>query len=173
MLTQILLHTPKWVYILFALLLWLGAKQLLANTVSLGRVTVMPIVMTGLSIFGVASAFGDSSLTLLAWAAAALLALTFVLQRGLPAGTRYDEAARRFHVAGSAVPLLLMMGIFFTKYGVGVTLALHPQMRHDATFALAIPVLYGVFSGAFAGRAVRLWKLAIREDRVAASAPRA
>jgi hypothetical protein len=69
------------------------------------------------------------------------------------------------------VPLLLMMGIFFTKYGVGVTLALHPGMRHDASFALAIPVLYGVFSGVFAGRAVRLWKLAIREDRVAASAP--
>lgn len=171
MLTQILLHTPKWVYILFALLLWLGAKQLLANTLSLGRVTVMPIVMTGLSLFGVASAFGNSNLTLLAWAAAALMTLSLVLQRALPPSTRYDEAMRRFHVAGSAVPLLLMMGIFFTKYGVGVTLALHPAMRHDAAFAIAIPVLYGVFSGVFAGRALRLWKLAIREDRVAAGAP--
>lgn len=168
---QILLHTPKWVFILFAVLLWFGAKQLLANTVSLGRVTVMPIVMTALSIFGVASAFDGSGLTLLAWAAAALATLTVVLQRPLPGGTRYDEATRRFHLAGSAVPLLLMMGIFFTKYGVGVTLALHPEMRHDAALALAIPVLYGVFSGVFAGRALRLWKLAIREDRVAASAP--
>ena len=168
---QILLHTPKWVFILFALLLWLGARQLLANTMSLGRVTVMPIVMACLSIFGVASAFGGSSLTLLAWVAAALATLTVVLQRPLPAGTRYDEPTRSIHVAGSAVPLLLMMGIFFTKYGVGVTFALHPEMRHDATLALAIPVLYGVFSGVFAGRALRLWKLAIREDRVTASAP--
>ncbi len=171
MLTDIFLHTPKWVFFLFATLLWLGAKQLIANSVSLGRVTIMPIVMTGLSIFGVASAFGDSSLTLLAWAAAALTALTFVLQRGVPAGTRYNEATRRFHVAGSAVPLLLMMGIFFTKYVVGATLAVRPEIRHDAAFALAVPVLYGVFSGVFAGRAVRLWKLAIREDRRAASAP--
>lgn len=170
MLTQIFLHTPKWVYILFATLLWLGARQLLAHSMSLGRATVMPIVMTGLSIYGVASAFGASSLSLLGWAAAAGVALTLVLQRGLPAGTRYDEATRRFHVAGSAVPLLLMMGIFFTKYGVGATLAMHPEVRHDAAFALAIALLYGVFSGVFAGRALRLWKLAIREDRLAAGA---
>lgn len=171
MLTQVFLHTPKWVYILFATLLWLGARQLLASSVSLGRVTLVPIVMTGLSIYGVTSAFGDSSLSVPAWAAAAGAALTLVLKRGLPAGTRYDEATRRFHVAGSAVPLLLMMGIFFTKCVVGATLAMHPEIRHDATFALAIALLYGVFSGVFAGRAVRLWKLAIREDRVAAGAP--
>lgn len=168
MLTQIFLHTPKWVYVLFATLLWLGAKQLIANTVTLGRVTVMPVVMTGLSVYGVTSAFGDSILALLAWAAAALVLLTFVLRRALPASTRYDEASRKFHVAGSAVPLLLLMGIFCTKYVVGVVLALHPEVRHDATFALAIPLLYGAFSGIFAGRAVRLWKLAIREDRAVA-----
>src|SRR6478735_8320083 len=66
-LTQIFLHTPKWVFVLFATLVWLGAKQLFANSVGLGRVTVMPIVMTALSIFGVTSAFGDSPTALLAW----------------------------------------------------------------------------------------------------------
>ncbi|HET7835310.1 hypothetical protein QTI17_26120 [Variovorax sp. J31P179] len=165
MLTQIFLHTPKWVFVLFAALVWLGAKQLFANSVGLGRVTVMPIVMTGLSIFGVTSAFGDSPTALLAWAATALVALTLVLQRGLPASTRYAPASRTFHLAGSAVPLALMMGIFFTKYAVGATLAMHPEIRHDATFALAVPLMYGFFSGVFAGRALRLWKLALREDR--------
>ena len=29
MLLQIIAHTPKWVFALFALLLWLGCKQLL------------------------------------------------------------------------------------------------------------------------------------------------
>jgi hypothetical protein len=168
MLTQIFLHTPKWVFVLFATLVWLGAKQLFANSVGLGRVTVMPIVMTGLSIFGVTSAFGDSPTALLAWAATALVALTLVLQRGLPASTRYAPASRTFHLAGSAVPLALMMGIFFTKYAVGATLAMHPEIRHDAAFALAVPLVYGVFSGIFAGRAIRLWKLAIREDRAPA-----
>jgi hypothetical protein len=167
---EILLHTPKWVYLVFALLLWFGAKQLVANTLSLGRAALMPFAMTALSLSGVTSAFGDSPVALLAWAAGALVLVVLVQQRALPAATRYDAATRRFHVAGSAVPLLLMMGIFFTKYAVGVSLALHPGIRHDHMFAIVMPLVYGAFSGIFAGRALRLWRLAIRADRALAGA---
>ena len=167
MLLQILLHTPKWVFAVFVLLVWLGSKQLLSNSVSLSRVTLMPVIMGGLSVFGVISAFGDSLGALLGWAAAAAVLIALMLQRPLPATTRYDAANRQFHLAGSAVPLALMMGIFFTKYVVGVTLAMHPELRHQASFAIALPVLYGAFSGIFAARAVRLWRLAITTDAVA------
>lgn len=171
MLLQIILHTPKWVFAVFVLLLWLGCKQLLSGSVSLTKVTVMPIAMTGLSLAGVISAFGDSPSALLGWAvAAAALVLLLVLQQPLPANTRYDRAARKFQVAGSAVPLVLMMGIFFTKYVVGVSLVMHPELRQQASFAVAIPMLYGAFSGIFAARAVRLWRLAIRTDAVAVEA---
>jgi len=170
MLLQIILHTPKWVFAVFVLLVWLGARQLLSGSVSLAKVTAMPIAMTALSVFGVLSAFGDSLGALLGWAAAAAALIALVLQRPLPATTRYDAAAREFHVAGSAVPLMLMMGIFFTKYVVGVALAMHPELRQQAGFAIAIPVLYGAFSGIFAARAVRLWRLAIATDDMAAGA---
>lgn len=165
MLTQILAHTPKWVFILFATLLWLGAKQLLARSVSLARVTLMSAGMTGLSVYGVASGFGQSPMALLAWAVMACALLGVVLQRGAPSTTRYDAASRRFHVAGSAVPLLLMMGIFFTKYVVGVLLAMHPEIAHQASFTVVISALYGAFSGIFMGRAIRLWRVAIQADR--------
>jgi hypothetical protein len=169
-LLQIILHTPKWVFAVFVLLVWLGCKQLLSGSVSLAKVTVMPIAMTGLSVAGVVSAFGDSPGALLGWAVAAGALVLVVLQSPLPASTSYDRAAREFHVAGSAVPLVLMMGIFFTKYVVGVALAMHPELRQQASFAVAIPMLYGAFSGIFAARAVRLWKLAIRADAVAVAA---
>lgn len=165
MLLQVIAHTPRWVFAVFALLVWLGVKQLFGGTVGLGRVTVMPIAMTGLSIFGVVSVFGDSPAALAGWAVAAIALLALVLQRPLPATTRYDAETRRFHLAGSAVPLTLMMGIFFTKYVAGVMLAMHPELRHHATFAILVPTLYGVFSGVFAGRGLRLWKLALRQDR--------
>ena len=170
MLLQIILHTPKWVFAVFALLLWLGCRQLLTGQVSLAKVTVMPVAMTGLSLAGVISAFGDSPGALLGWAVAAAALVLVVLQQPLPAATRYDRDARKFHVAGSAVPLVLMMGIFFTKYAVGVSLAMHPELRQQASFAAAIPMLYGAFSGIFAARAVRLWKLAIRTDAMAVQA---
>lgn len=170
MLIEIFQHTPKWVFLVFAYLVWAGARQLVANSVSLGRTTVMPVVMTGLAVFGVVSAFGDSVTALLAWAATAAVALALVMQRGAPAGTRYDAATRRFHLPGSAVPLLLFIAIFATKYVVAVQLALHPALRHDTVFALAVPLLYGAFTGTLVGRALRLWRLAVREDRAVAGA---
>ncbi len=167
MLTQILTHTPRWVFLLFALLVWLGAKQLFANAMSLTRITIMPLAMIGLSFFGMLTAFGDSPVALLGWAGAATVALMTVQRWPLPAATRYDAATRRFHLPGSAVPLMLFMGIFFTKYTVGVLVAMHPMLPLHTGFALGIGLLYGAFSGIFAARALRLWKLAIREDRAA------
>ncbi|KWT72441.1 DUF6622 family protein [Variovorax sp. WDL1] len=166
MLTQILAHTPRWVFVLFALLVWLGLKQLRAGTVSLARVTLLPIAMIGLSFYGMLSTFGDSPAALLGWAGAATTLLLAVQRWPLPASARFDAATRTFHLPGSAAPLALMMGIFFTKYAVGVLLAMHPELARHAGFALGIGSLYGTFSGIFSARALRLWKLAIREDRV-------
>ncbi len=166
MLLQIVAHTPKWVFAVFVLLLWLGGKQLLAGRVALGRATAVPLAMVGFSFYGVASAFGGAPSALAGWAAAGVVLAALVLRLPLPATTRYDAASRSFEVAGSAVPLALMMGIFLTKYVVGASLAMHPEMARDATFAIAVPALYGVFSGIFAGRGIRLWKFAIRQDRV-------
>ena len=170
MLTDILVQTPRWVFALFATLLWLGARQLLSGTVSLLRATVTPLVMIGLSLYGVGSAFGESPASLLAWAVMTVVLLGLVMQRPLPRTTRYDAASRRFHLAGTAVPLALMMGIFFTKYTVGVMLTTHPDLAHQAGFSIIVSALYGVFTGIFAGRAVRLWRLAIQGDREAAFA---
>jgi hypothetical protein len=170
MLTQILIGTPKWVFALLAILLWLGARQLLAGSVSLTRATLLPMAMTALSVYGVASAFGDAPAALFAWAAAAIALLALVLQRPLPATTRYDTASRRFHVAGSAVPLLLMMGVFITKYAVGALLAMRPELQYQAALAVSIGALYGAFSGTFAARAIRLWRVAIQADRATLAA---
>lgn len=84
MLIQILLHTPKWVFAVFVLLVWLGSKQLLSGSVSLMRITLMPIAMGALSLMGVASAFGDSLGALLGWAAAAAVMIALVLRRRCP-----------------------------------------------------------------------------------------
>ncbi|HYP83985.1 DUF6622 family protein [Variovorax sp.] len=171
MLIQILSHTPTWVFGLFALLLWLGGRQLRAGQASLGRVAVMPVAMTGLSVYGLFSSFGHSPLALLAWPLAAAAAAALVLRRPLPAGVRFERAARVFHMPGSAVPLVLMMSIFFTKYVVGVLSVMHPALVHQDIPALTVGLLYGAFSGIFLGRAVRLWRLALGAQGGNAPAP--
>ena len=164
MLLQILANTPKWVFVLFAALLWLGLNQLLTRKIQLTRVTLIALGMGAFSFYGAASAFAANPMALLAWLVAMALAAAVVMQRPLPAATRYDPASQRLTVPGSAVPLALMMGIFFTKYAVGVSLAMQPVLATHLDFALAVSTLYGVFSGIFAARAARLWRLAMAQE---------
>jgi hypothetical protein len=167
---QILAHTPTWVFGLFAALLVLGLKQLSPSRPGLRRVVVMPLAMTGLSIYGTVSAFGATPAVLLAWLlAAAVTALAVLRRSGAPAVT-YDAASQRFAVPGSAVPLALMMGIFFLKYAVGVALAMHPALRQDPMLTVLVGALYGGFSGVFAARAWRLVRVALRQHGLPATA---
>ena len=161
---QILQHTPTWVFGVFALLLALGSRQLLPSRAGLVRLTVVAVAMAGWSAYGLVGAFGSTPAIWGIWAVAAGAMLTWTLQRPLPAGVHFDRARMAFSLPGSAAPLALMMGIFFTKYAVGVQLALHPQLAHRAGFAVAVSMLFGAFAGLFLGRTVRLWKLALRTD---------
>lgn len=170
MLLQIITHTPKWVFALFALLLWVGLKQLMPSRPGLSRLTLMTVAMMALSVYGLLSTFGDQPLALAGFAVAALAMASLVLLRPLPAAVAYDAAAQRFSLPGSAVPLVLMMGIFCTKYAVGVALSLQPALVHQVLVACTVGTLYGVFSGLFAARALRLWRLALQSHSTHAGA---
>jgi hypothetical protein len=65
------------------------------------------------------------------------------------------------------------MGIFFTKYTVGVTLVHAPQLAHQMSFALPVSALYGIFSGVFVGQAASLWRLAARSAQPGSGRPAA
>jgi len=168
MFSEVFQHTPKWVFAIFALLLWRGLSSMLRRSVSLQAATLFPVAMLGLALWGIASAFGHASTeadALLAWATGAALAGPWMYARSTMAGIRYDAQKRRFDVPGSAWPLLLSMGIFCLKFMVGVSLALQPQLADKVRFALAVGCSYGVFSGIFMARVARLWQLAWQQDK--------
>ncbi len=160
MLAAILKNTPPWVWGLLAALIALGVSQSIARTASLRRVLVLPAVMTGFSVFGTASAFGWASAVWLAWAAGGALVFGVLLPARLPEHTCFDTREGTFFLPASAWPLLLILGIFLTKYGVGVVLAMQPHLAQDGAFSPTIGFLYGAFSGIFLARAARLWRLA-------------
>lgn len=161
----ILTHTPTWVWLLLAGLLWLGIGMLKGKTISASRAAIMPVVMTGLSLWGTISAFSQSALfgyVLLAWVVAAAVLAAAVGRMPAPAGARYDPQARTLTVPGSWVPLALILGIFLVKYVVGVEGSMQPALVHDGSYSLTYGLIYGVFSGIFTGRAIRLGRLALR-----------
>ena len=162
MLVSIVRNTPPWVWGLLAVLLALGLGQLRTREAGLARVLLMPLGMAAYSVYGLASAFGGHPAgTLGAWLLAALLVAgaSLLWRPQAPAGVRYYAGQARFHLPGSGVPLLLILGIFFTKYIVGVELALQPALARDTVFTLQVAALYGLFNGVFLARAARLWRL--------------
>jgi len=105
---------------------------------------------------------------LVTWFTAAAVVGTAMAMTTPPA--TYDRATRSFQVPGSWIPLALILGIFMTKYVVGVELNMQPQLARDGQFTVIVAGLYGVFNGLFVGRAVRLWRLALRPAASSASA---
>jgi Family of unknown function (DUF6622) len=160
MIAEILRHTPLWVFGLFALLLALGLQQARARNVGLARLALLPLLMLGLSFNGVASAFGARLLPLACWAAALAAVAAGSLVLPPQPGAAYNPALRRFSVPGSWLPLALMMTIFFTKYAVAVASARAPELARADAFAATASLAYGVFSGLFFARALRILRTA-------------
>lgn len=165
MLNLILTHTPIWVWALLAALLWLGLSQTVSRTASLKRITLMPLAMIGLSIFGTLSVFGTHLNILLAWAGAGASMLALILRNTSSAAIKYDAEKRLFSLPGSWVPLALILSVFVTKYVVGFLTGMQPSLAHDTSFAVFFTTLYGASSGVFLARAVGLWRLAFQTEK--------
>ena len=156
MVIQILNGTPSWVFVLFAGLLWLGYVQSRARSVSTGRLMILPAALIAFSLFGVVAAFGTQPALLVTWAVGvggALLAHRFIA----PASTaRWEPAIGSFHVPGSWTPLALMMTVFFARYAISVGIAMNPSLAKETFFAVAVSLFYGLLSGIFLARALKV-----------------
>jgi hypothetical protein len=73
-----------------------------------------------------------------------------------PRQVSYAPEARLFHVPGSWTPLAMMMAIFFARYAIAVAMAMQPALKAMPVFAAAIGAAYGLMSGSFLARALRI-----------------
>lgn len=168
MIIEILKHTPSWVFGLFFVLLGLGISRARACVVPLARAIAVPIVMIVLSLSGVITAFHGSSTGLVAWMGAVGLTVGVSQRLGYTRGAVFDPVTRLLSIPGSWLPLLLMMGIFFIKYGVAITLARNPALASVPVFIASASMVYGLVSGIFLAGAISVWKATThREVRIA------
>jgi hypothetical protein len=156
MLQQIVFKTPLWVWPLLAFLVYRGLVASKDREVGLGRLFIVPAVMLGLSVQGIATGFGSSMAAGPVWLTAVILvgALTwqfFNVDRIAPHPERGTVTVR-----GSWTPMAMIMGIFLTKYAVNIALALHPELKQQIVFVAAICALYGTFNGIFLGQVLKI-----------------
>lgn len=158
MLLLILQATPTRIWILLAGLVALGLAQARPRTIGARRAALLPAMLVMLSLAGVASSFGLAPTAAAAWLAgivAALLATHAWMPRP---GARWSDSREFVHVAGSWLPLAVILALFATKYAAGVSLAMHPELGLRASFAMPFSFAFGIFSGVFAARGLQMWR---------------
>ena len=159
MLSHILQATPIQIWILLAGLVALGLQQTRTRTIGSTRATLVPAAFVLLSLAGVLSAFGPSAAGLAAWAVGGAVALTLgprLLPRIAATWQAHGDTLR---VAGSWLPLVLILALFSIKYAAGVSLSVQPRLAADSGFVVAFSFAYGLFSGLFATRGLQLWQI--------------
>jgi hypothetical protein len=159
MILSILQHIPHWVWMLLAVLIAIGVSQSFTQRRTLRRATLIPAIMIVLSFYGVISVFSQP-LALAAWVTAVVGALTISNTIGVWRNISWSDPDQQLIVPGSWIPMMLMLGLFATKFSAGIALAIDHSLVADTTFATVVSFAYGSFSGIFVGRGVAMWKTA-------------
>jgi hypothetical protein len=158
-LSQIVSHTPTWVFVLLAVLIALGVSQTRTRTVPRARALILPAAMILLSLAGIQSSFGLGLLPVACWGAA-LAAVTVIGVRWFRDDrVSYDAATARFQLPGSWMPLVVILAIFFAKYAFAVLRGFNAEVLTNAGFVAAVAAIFGLLSGYFAARAANLLRL--------------
>jgi hypothetical protein len=149
---------PLWPIAVLALLLALGYRQSRTRSVRPQTLRRVALAMLALSLYGVTTAFGASAGPVLAWAVGFAAAVMPGRPLFAPRGLAHDGAAVR--LPGSWLPMALMLGIFVTKFVLGFATGVGAPVVHEAWFIGVVSAALGVFSGAFAARAVTVHRFA-------------
>jgi len=159
MFLQIVLHTPAWVWVLLAALVALGVAQSRPRAVHPLQLLALPLALLGLGLSSLLPAFVSLPVLAAVWAGALGLGLRAGLWLPVASTTRWDGARKRLHLAGSWLPLVVILVIFSLRYTAAVSLALHPAWRQDLAVQLPLCLAFGALSGLFLGRALGLRRL--------------
>jgi len=160
---QILIHTPIWVFPLFAYLVWQGIKAMRPRTTTIWRSLIVPaiFILWGLSRLLSASQHGVGPL--LSWTMAALA----LVPVGLLTTKRFDldHVTGQINRPGSPVPLVRNVTIFVLQYAVAVIAAVNPDGL--AMASLIGRAVSGAMTGYFLGRTIALlrqYRLQLKAD---------
>lgn len=157
---QTLIHTPIWVFPLFAYLVWVGIKAMRPRTVTIWRSLIVPAVFI---VWGLSRLFSskDYAWPLVSWLGAAVALLLVGLLTARP--IELDHTSGEIKRPGSVVPLIRNVTVFALQYTVAVISAVDP---HDATTAAIVGrVISGGTTGYFLGRTVALLRQYFRQRK--------
>lgn len=155
---QIIVNTPPWVWVLLAFLLFLGIRALRPGTAPLWRIAILPAVFCVWGVSGLFSLHTPTPGRVLPWLAAIAVGVGIGMAIARLQPIRADKKRGLVRVPGGPLTLVLILGIFATKYLFGVLHGMSPALFAEPRFWLTEIVLSGTMTGMLAGRFVGLWQ---------------
>ena len=159
MILQILIHTPLWVWALFAALVLLGLWQRRERRVRRAQLLALPVALLALGLWSMAPGFVSQPVAAALWLSAIAAATAVGLRLPRPADARWLADEARLFLPGSWFPLLLIVAVFSLRYATGVGQILHPDWRGLASVQWPLALVFGGLSGLFLGRALGLLQM--------------
>jgi Family of unknown function (DUF6622) len=156
LITQILIHTPLWVYGLFIALVVFGLQQTRSRNVNAVLAYFLPLGMIALSLAGINSSFGIKPAPIAMWAIGLLMVTVIGFRHFRDDRVTFTRSSRSFFIPGSWTPFFVIMAIFFTKYVFAVMHVFDAEIVATEAFVASMSLAYGCFSGYFSSRAVNL-----------------
>lgn len=132
---DIISHTPVWVWPVLLYVLTMTLRATRVRTASLGRLLAIPGLFI---VWGLSGLMTRQTISLglgLDWLAAAACGAALVSFVGRPIVLDADRDRSQVTLAGSWAPFIRVTVLFTTKYALGVTMAVRPDLRETLAFA--------------------------------------
>jgi hypothetical protein len=147
----VIVHTPIWVWGLYAVLLFLGLQRTRDSVVPLWRMLILPVVVTLLAISNVIGAGLEAvSATLAGLAAGA--AAGWPLER--PGSVRRMPGGRLW-LRGEWLSLVQIVLVLIARYATNAVGAMNPVLNANPVWHFGMLFACSVLSGIFLGRTAR------------------
>lgn len=163
----IITGTPKWVWGIFAYLIFVGIKASKPTQTTASRLTIAPMMFTCWSLYSMAQKT-SFDLLLLYWIIAAtvgfFIGAYFFAYRSISIVQKEEHNTHghlfssKIILPGSWFPLIIYMIFFVFKYCLGVGYAIAPIAMHQS-IALTDSIGAGFFLGIMWGRLSPLYQL--------------
>jgi hypothetical protein len=151
----ILSHTPTWVWVLLAFLLYRGVLALRPSTIRPARALLLPTIFLVWGLFGLTFDPGDplSRAAGFVVAGGVGLALGRALAFARPAPI-YQRETGLLEMPGSAMPLVVIVVVFVAKYALAVAMGFNPNLQSSMSFEALFGAVGGLSAGVLWGQRI-------------------
>jgi hypothetical protein len=165
LLVRILEHTPPYVWVALALICLRMVRNLRTRWLTL---PALLFPAAAFILVGVIGSSVQSTADAIGWVVAACAAGPIGFFTA-PHPLAIDRAKRRLQIRGSVLFATRLLVIFLVRYGLAVSMALHPDRHRELAFATSL--FSGLFAGYYVGWSAFLLRAYLRAPKPGPGAP--